>query len=66
MDEQQVQKDIESMVNYLKIHKPENATTEYAAAMLVFMQTKLHELALNDPEELLNLYETYQKQDTDK
>jgi|JI10StandDraft_1071094.scaffolds.fasta_scaffold1218436_2 hypothetical protein len=66
MDEQQVQKDIESMVNYLKIHKPENATTEYAAAMLDFMQTKLHELALNDPEELLNLYETYQKQDTDK
>lgn len=66
MDEQQVQKDIESMVNYLKIHKPENATTEYAAAMLEFMQTKLHELALNDPEELLNLYETYQKQDTDK
>ena len=58
MDEQQVQKDIESMVNYLKIHKPENATTEYAAAMLDFMQTKLHELALNDPEELLNLYET--------
>ncbi len=66
MDKQQVQKDIESMVNYLKIHKPENATTEYAAAMLDFMQTKLHELALNDPEELLNLYETYQKQDTDK
>ena len=66
MDEQQVQKDIESMVNYLKIHKPENATTEYAAAMLDFMQTKLHELALNDPEELLNLYESYQKQDTDK
>ena len=66
MDEQQVQKDIESMVNYLKIHKPENATTEYAAAMLDFMQTKLHELALNDPEELLNLYETYQKQVTDK
>ena len=66
MDEQQVQKDIESMVNYLKIHKPENATIEYAAAMLDFMQTKLHELALNDPEELLNLYETYQKQDTDK
>ncbi len=66
MDEQQVQKDIESMVNYLKIHKPESATPEYAAAMLDFMQTKLHELALNDPEELLNLYETYQKQDTDK
>ena len=66
MDEQQVQKDIESMVSYLKIHQPENATPEYAAAMLDFMQTKLHELALHDPEELLNLYETYQKQDTDK
>jgi len=66
MDEQQVQKDIESMVSYLKIHQPENATPEYAAAMLDFMQTKLHELALHDPEELLNLYESYQESQNKK
>jgi len=66
MDEQQVQKDIETMVSYLKIHQPENATPEYAAAMLDFMQTKLHELALNDPEELLNLYESYQQSPENK
>jgi hypothetical protein len=66
MDEQQVQKDIETMVSYLKIHQPENATPEYAAAMLDFMQIKLHELALNDPEELLNLYESYQQSPENK
>lgn len=58
MDEQQVRKDIEMVVNYLKIHQPENATPEYAAAMLDFLQTNLHDLALNDPEQLLNLYES--------
>lgn len=41
MDEQQVQKDIESMVNYLKIHKPESATPEYAAVMLDFYADKV-------------------------
>lgn len=59
MDEKQVQKDIEAMVGYLKIHQPENATPEYAAAMLDYLQTKLHDLALHDPEQLLKLYENY-------
>jgi hypothetical protein len=58
MDEQQVQKDIEMVVNYLKIHQPENATPEYAAAILDFLQSNLHNLALNDPEQLITLYES--------
>ncbi|MCA9333234.1 hypothetical protein KC960_03425 [Candidatus Saccharibacteria bacterium] len=65
MDEQQVRKDIEMVVNYLKIHQPENATPEYAAAMLDFLQTNLHDLAQNDPEQLLNLYESF-KADKEK
>ncbi len=61
MDEQQVQKDIEAMVNYLKTHQPENATPEYAAAILDFLQSKLHDLAIQDPEQLLNLYQSFNK-----
>ncbi len=58
MDEQQVQKDIEAMVKYLKVYQPENATTEYAAAMLDTIQSTFHDIALNDPEKLFNLYES--------
>ncbi len=61
MDEQQVQKDIEAIVNYLKIYQPENATPEYAAAMLDYLQTNLHDLALHDPEQIINLYESFKK-----
>jgi hypothetical protein len=63
MDDMQTRKDIEAMVNYLKIHQPDKATPEYAAMMLDFLQTKLHDLALHDPEQLLNLYEKLNTQD---
>jgi len=65
MDDNQIRKDIEAMVNYLKIHQPDNATPEYAAAMLDFLQTKMHDLALNDPEQLLNIYESLSQSDKD-
>ncbi len=61
MNDEQAKKDIEAVYNYLKLHRPDKASREYAAAMLDFMQTKLHELALNDPEELLKLYESSQE-----
>lgn len=65
-DEEQIQKDIEAMYSYLQKYQPEKASREYAAAVLDFLQTKLHDLALNDPEELLNLYESLQKPDREK
>ncbi len=61
MDDKQVQKDIESMVNYLKIFQPDKATPEYAAAILDFVQTNLHDLAIHEPEEMLNLFEADQE-----
>ena len=61
MDDNQIRKDIEAMVNYLKIHQPENATPEYAAAMLDTIQSTLHNIALNDPEELLTIFEEIKK-----
>jgi hypothetical protein len=43
------EKDISSVVHYLEIHEPENATREKAIAILEDLQTGVHRMAHTNP-----------------
>ena len=55
------EKDIDAVLNYLKIHDPENATPEMAIALLEFYKTKFHEMAHTDLTKLEEIYEEFKK-----
>jgi hypothetical protein len=48
--------DIDSVLKYLKLNDPENATPEKAIAMLEDLQAGIHMLAHSNPELLEKLY----------
>lgn len=54
------EKDIESVVNYLKIFHPENANKEFATEMLEYLKASFHRLALTDPDALEELYKAFE------
>ncbi|MFA5933238.1 MAG: hypothetical protein WCV81_03155 [Microgenomates group bacterium] len=49
------EKDIDTVLNYLKIHDPENATPEMAVALLEYFKGAFHELAHIDPKKLAEI-----------
>ena len=51
------EKDIESMVNYLRIFHPENANRDFAVEMLNYLKATSHRLAQSSSEMLETLYE---------
>ena len=55
------EKDIEGVINYLKIFDPENATPEMAIELLEYMQATYHSMTHDDPEQLKKMYEDLQK-----
>lgn len=56
------EKDIDTVLNYLKIHDPENATPEMAIAFLEFYKAKFHMMAHADLDKLVDLYEEFKKE----
>ncbi len=56
------EKDIDSVLNYLKIHDPENATPELTIALLEFYKTKFHELAHTDLSKLEEIYQEFKNE----
>ena len=48
--------DIDAVVRYLKIYHPENATREYARRMLESTKSALHQIAINNPNDIEALY----------
>jgi len=46
------EKDIDSVIRYIKIFSPENATPEMAISILEHLQAKFHILAHENPEML--------------
>lgn len=58
------EKDIDGVLNYLKIHDLENATPEMAIALLEFYKTKFHEMAHTDLSKLEEIYEEFKKERT--
>ncbi len=55
------EKDIDSVLEYLKREDPENATPEMAIELLEHYKAKFHELAHDDPEKLKEIYEDLKK-----
>lgn len=56
------EKDIDGVLNYLKIHDPENATPEMAIAFLEFHKTKFHEMAHIDLDKLEEIYKEFKSE----
>ena len=55
------EKDIDTVLRYLKIHDPENATPEMAIAFLEFYKAKFHELAHTDLDKLEEVYKEFKE-----
>jgi hypothetical protein len=50
------EKDIDSVIRWLKIHDPENATPEMAIEILEEMYARVHLMSHEDPELLEKIY----------
>jgi len=57
------EKDIESVIRYLKIHDPDNATPEKAISMLEDMQAGFHMLEHTNPDLLDKLYDDVKRKE---
>ncbi len=55
------EKDIDSVINWLKINDPQNATPETAISILEEMQARAHLLGHEDPEMLETIYAELKK-----
>jgi cytochrome oxidase Cu insertion factor (SCO1/SenC/PrrC family) len=51
------EKDIDSMLKFLKLNDPEHATPEMAIAILEHMQAAFHTMSHEDPETLDKIYQ---------
>lgn len=56
------EKDIDSVIRFLKITDPENATPEMAIALLEHLQASFHNMAHEDPKKLEEIYNELKKQ----
>ncbi len=56
------EKDIESVIKFLKITDPENATPEVAILILERLQATFHTMSHEDPEKLKEIYESLKKE----
>lgn len=59
-------KDIEGMLNYLRIFEPENATREYAAEFLRYLKLGYRRTGRIDPDELPELLKAFKKSKTNQ
>ena len=56
------EKDIDSVIKFLKITDPDNATPEMAISILEELQASFHTMAHNDPEVLKQILQKLKKQ----
>lgn len=56
------EKDIESVLKFLKATDPENATPEMAIALLEYLKASVHAMAHDNPEKLKEIYEELKRQ----
>lgn len=57
--------DVDTVVRYLKIFHPENATREFALFMLESTKSAIHKIAIDNPDGLDELYEQVAKSQQD-
>lgn len=58
------EKDIDSVIHWLKIHDPENATPETAIGILEEMHARVHLMAHEDPELLEKIYKRAKRKES--
>ena len=51
------EKDIDSVLNFLRLTDPAHATPAVAIALLEYMKDAVHSIALEDPDVLQRMYE---------
>ena len=56
------EKDIESVINFLKTVDPENATPEMAIELLEHLKASVHTMTHENPEKLKEIYEELKRQ----
>lgn len=54
------EKDIDAMVNYLRIFHPENANREYAVELFKYLKATARRMAFTEPEALNKIYDDYE------
>ena len=65
-DFQITDEDIDAVVRYLEIYHPENANSEYAQRMLESTKSALHQIAINNPDDIEALYEQLKRADEEE
>lgn len=50
------EEDVDAVVRYLEIFHPEDANEEFARHMLEFAKSALHKIAVNNPDDIEELY----------
>jgi len=60
------EKDIDSVINFLKNYDPENATPEMAISILEHLQASVHELAHTNPDLLMKIYDDLKQEKASK
>ena len=60
------EKDIDSVLNFLRIFDPSNATPEKAIGFLVYLRIGFHEIGHDNPEKLEQLFKKYINQGKEK
>lgn len=65
-DFQITDEDIDAVVRYLEIYHPENANREYAQRMLESTKSALHQIAINNPDDIEALYEQLKRADEEE
>jgi tRNA A37 threonylcarbamoyltransferase TsaD len=54
-------KDIDAVVRYFEIFHPERASREYAQQLLEYIQSALHDIAINNPDDIEAMYQQFEK-----
>jgi dephospho-CoA kinase len=65
-DFQITDEDIDAVERYLEIYHPENANREYAQRMLESTKSALHQIAINNPDDIEALYEQLKRADEEE
>jgi hypothetical protein len=55
------EKDIDSVLNFLKINDPEHATPDMAIALLEYFQATFHAMRHENLDQLTEIYEEFKK-----
>lgn len=60
-DYQITEADIDGMMQYLEVYRPDRANRDYALALLEYTKLALHEIAQDNPDNIEAMLEAYEQ-----